>query len=260
MWDAFISHASEDKETFVAPLAHILKEMGATIWYDEFELKVGDSLSKSIDAGLTKSKYGIIVLSHSFISKGWTDYELRSLISKEVGREKVIIPIWHNITKQEILDFSPYLADKFALISSVDLERLAVKLLEIIRPEIANSHLTMGIFRELQKSAQTKVCNIKDIVESDVIFHQEIPFRVIMMSKIICDLFGDVLNMNYVEFITNLAKDADYEQELKYGVLCLVLIYSMYMSLMLISVTRKRSLKLCIQYLHIPWEHLTQKA
>ena len=91
MWDAFISHASEDKDTLVAPLASMLKELGAKVWYDEFELKAGDSLSKSIDKGLVNSRYGIVVLSPSFINKGWPDYELRSLISKEIGKDGIII-------------------------------------------------------------------------------------------------------------------------------------------------------------------------
>ena len=60
-WDAFISHAWEDKESFVRPLAHALTALGATVWYDEFSLKLGDSLSASIDRGLAGSRYGIVV-------------------------------------------------------------------------------------------------------------------------------------------------------------------------------------------------------
>jgi hypothetical protein len=61
-YDAFISHAREDKESFVSDLANMLKNLGAAIWYDEFSLKIGDSLSKSIDKGLSDSKYGIVIL------------------------------------------------------------------------------------------------------------------------------------------------------------------------------------------------------
>ncbi len=57
-YDLFISHASEDKEEFVRPLAETLENMGVKVWYDEFTLKVGDSLRRSIDNGLVKSKYG----------------------------------------------------------------------------------------------------------------------------------------------------------------------------------------------------------
>lgn len=68
-WDAFICHASEDKESFVRPLAEELSRRGLRIWYDEFTLKVGDSLRKSIDRGLAESDYGIVVLSPNFFQK-----------------------------------------------------------------------------------------------------------------------------------------------------------------------------------------------
>lgn len=41
-----LSHASEDKEDFVRHLAKNLSNAGCRVWYDEFELKLGDSLRK----------------------------------------------------------------------------------------------------------------------------------------------------------------------------------------------------------------------
>jgi TIR domain len=70
MWDVFISHASEDKD-FVRPLAEVLQKSGLSVWYDEFALKVGDSLRRKIDEGLAKSRYGIVILSHAFFTKNW---------------------------------------------------------------------------------------------------------------------------------------------------------------------------------------------
>lgn len=116
-YDAFISHASEDKDALVRPLAEKLKEMGFHIWYDEFELRVGDSLRESIDKGLAVSAYGIVVLSEAFFAKNWPQYELNGLVAREIEGEKVILPVWHNITKQHVLKYSPPLADKIALVS-----------------------------------------------------------------------------------------------------------------------------------------------
>lgn len=128
-YDAFISHATEDKDDFVRPLADILKEYGFRIWYDEFELEVGDSLRESIDKGLVSSRYGIVVLSPKFLDKSWTKYELNSLVAKEVEGQKVILPIWHKVTKEQILKYSPMLADKLALSSeNMTLEEIAKKL------------------------------------------------------------------------------------------------------------------------------------
>jgi hypothetical protein len=112
--DVFISHASEDKDEIVRPLAIALRNAGLSVWYDEFELKIGDSLRQKIDKGLSKSRFGIVVLSRSFIKKGWTNYELDGIITKVVSGEQVLLPIWHNITKQEVVDFSPSIADKLA--------------------------------------------------------------------------------------------------------------------------------------------------
>jgi hypothetical protein len=83
-YDAFISHASEDKTSLVRPLAKALGAMGFRIWYDEFELRVGDSLRQSIDRGLVNSRYGVVVLSPSFFAKNWPQYELNGLTAPEL--------------------------------------------------------------------------------------------------------------------------------------------------------------------------------
>lgn len=118
-YDLFISHASEDKEDLVRPLAVALEKLGVKVWYDEFTLKIGDSLRRSIDWGLSNSRFGTVVLSSSFFSKNWTQYELDGMTAKEMDGRKMILPIWHKVTKSEVIKFSPTLADKVALNSSV---------------------------------------------------------------------------------------------------------------------------------------------
>ena len=101
-YDGFICHASEDKAAFVRPLANALSKLGLHIWFDEFELKVGDSLRRSIDKGLAKSAYGIVVLSKSFFSKGWSQRELDGLVARDVDSPGTILPIWHGIGREEV--------------------------------------------------------------------------------------------------------------------------------------------------------------
>lgn len=117
-YDVFISHSSEDKDNFVRPLAEELKKLGVAVWYDDFELKIGDSLREKIDYGLSNSKFGIVVLSNSFFQRKWTKYELNGFVSREMNESKVILPIWHKVSKDEVINFSPTLADKVALNSS----------------------------------------------------------------------------------------------------------------------------------------------
>src|SRR5215213_7632961 len=114
-FDVFISHASEDKDTVVRPLALALAERGLDVWYDEFELRIGDSLRRKIDAGIARSRFGIVVLSSAFFAKSWPQYELDGLVTMAVSGRQVLLPLWHGVSKDEVVGYSPSLADKVAL-------------------------------------------------------------------------------------------------------------------------------------------------
>lgn len=133
-FDVFISHASEDKDDIVRPLAEKLHEKGYNVWYDDFQLKVGDSLRRSIDKGLSKARFGIVILSPSFFAKNWTQYELDGLVQREQSEQaKIILPIWHHISRDEVLSYSPTLADKIALNTSVaSLEQIVDSLVDAL--------------------------------------------------------------------------------------------------------------------------------
>ena len=113
-YDAFICHASEDKDGIARPLAKKLQDLGFWIWFDEFTLEIGDSLRRSIDKGLVNSRYGIVILSPCFFEKEWPQYELNGLTAREIDGRKVILPVWHKIEKADMLKVSPPLADKIA--------------------------------------------------------------------------------------------------------------------------------------------------
>lgn len=128
-YDVFISHASEDKTSFVRPFVDFLKAKNVAVWYDEFELQVGDSLRRSIDNGLKNSKYGIVVLSEAFFNKEWPQRELDGLFAREVNGEKVILPIWHKISKNEVMGYSPIIADLLAInTTDFTIEEIAEKI------------------------------------------------------------------------------------------------------------------------------------
>jgi len=132
--DVFISHASEDKDGFVRPLANALMDEGLNVWFDEMTLRIGDSLRQKIDRGLANSRVGLVVLSPEFINKGWTNYELDGIVTRTVSGEQILLPIWHNITKQQVVDFSPSLADKVARSTATHtIEEIASEIAELIR-------------------------------------------------------------------------------------------------------------------------------
>lgn len=131
-YDVFICHASEDKEPFVHYLAEELVNKGIIVWYDEFTLRLGDSLRKSIDKGLACSRYGIVVLSKNFFIKDWPEKELNALTAREINGQKVILPIWYDIAQEEVLKYSPILADKIAISTSKGMPKIVESIIEAI--------------------------------------------------------------------------------------------------------------------------------
>ena len=87
-----------------------------TVWYDEFSLKVGDSLRESIEKGIKECKKCILILTPNYLSNsGWTKQEFNSIFTREIIEKKnIVLPIWDKVTKQEVFNYSPNLADRFA--------------------------------------------------------------------------------------------------------------------------------------------------
>ena len=133
-YDVFVAHASEDKEAIARPLAHALDERGLVVWFDEFELRIGDSLRRKIDAGIARSRFGIVILSHAFFAKGWSQYELDGLVTMEVSGKQVTLPLWHDISKDEVVSYSPSLADKVALrTADYTIDEIADEIAAVVR-------------------------------------------------------------------------------------------------------------------------------
>jgi TIR domain len=131
-WDVFISHATEDKDEFVRPLALALQKSGISVWFDEFSLRMGDSLRASIDFGLANSRYGVVVLSKSFFARHWPIQELNGLSTRESAGKSIILPIWHEISHDEVKEHSPMLADKLAVRSELGIDAIVAKIAEVL--------------------------------------------------------------------------------------------------------------------------------
>lgn len=137
-YDVFVSHAWEDKESFVDEFVQCLCDREIKVWYDRERIKWGDSMRTRIDAGLRKSKFGVAILSPDYISDGkyWTKTELDGLFQLESVNGKVLLPIWHNLTKKQVMDFSPILASKLAMTTaSKTADEIADELLKMLEPE-----------------------------------------------------------------------------------------------------------------------------
>lgn len=133
-WDIFISHASADKELVARPLADLLRSSGVTVWLDENELRLGDSLRAKIDQGLAESRYGVVILSRAFFTKDWPQRELDGLTALDSPERKVILPVWHGVDQHVVARYSPLLAGKLAISTDRGLGVVATEILKVLIP------------------------------------------------------------------------------------------------------------------------------
>lgn len=131
---AFISHDSRDKASIAEPIARQLQKLMCSVWYDQFSLFVGDSLRESIERGLKECSKCILVITPNFLSnKGWSKREYDSIYTREVvEKQKVILPVWHEVSAKDVYNFSPILADRAAVQWSLGIEEVSRKLLQAI--------------------------------------------------------------------------------------------------------------------------------
>jgi hypothetical protein len=133
-YDVFISHASEDKKSIAEPLYHALVAAGVRVWFDKTELKLGDKLRRKIDDGLARCRYGIVILSPSFLSKEWPRTELDGLMARETASgTKAILPVWHQLGVKELLAANPTLADRLACRSSEGVPAIVAKIQDVLK-------------------------------------------------------------------------------------------------------------------------------
>lgn len=136
--DVFISHASEDKLEVARPLAALLIQLGLKVWLDEAELLLGDSLRRKIEHGLSTCRFGVVILSKSFFSKEWPQKELDALVAREDRNEKVILPVWHEVTSNDVRRHSLLLADRLGIGTDRGLVVVAGEIAKAVRPPVTS--------------------------------------------------------------------------------------------------------------------------
>jgi len=183
-WDVFVSYASED-QSFARRIAEGLRRAGLDVWFDEFALEAGDSLRRSIDKGLKESRYGVVILSPNFFRKEWPQRELDGLASREDGRSKILIPVWYNVTADDVRKFSPTLADKLSVFYAGSIKGALAKLLRAIEKDrIGGSWAPQ--FVAAAGDVQLTV----------------LPFRPTRSGKVLCIGRFPITNAQYKTFVT----------------------------------------------------------
>lgn len=214
-YDLFISHASEDKDSVVRRLAETLERAGLEVWYDDFSLRLGDSLSASIDKGIRDSRYGLLVLSPHFLNKNWPDYEYRSLLSRQVDGEKVILPLWYGVSREDVKNYSPYLADiKSLTVDDTDLRPVVMEVMRVVRPDIFREMKMAARLKELIDKAKPVRMAVSDIVPATKKRSTLTPQQIIRAKAIYFGI-GQHLHLTLQQHIDEYELDVMPERELQ---------------------------------------------
>lgn len=169
----FLSHSHTDKP-FVRKLASDLRAAGHSVWVDEAELNIGDSLIGKIREGLDQVDYVAAVLSKNSIGSEWVNKELEIASNREIEEKKVIVlPLL-----LEKIDLPGFLKGKFyGDFSDPDSygEKLSLLLRAIGKtktlPEVSPEEITR--LRESLESAQA----LAKLRKKEVDVHRKIALR-----------------------------------------------------------------------------------
>ena len=214
-YDVFISHASEDKDAIVRPLATELERLSVRVWYDEFSLKLGDSLSASIDKGLKESRFGLLVLSKSFLVKNWPEYEYRSLLTRQIDGEKVILPLWYGVTKEDVKGYSLFLADIMSFpVSEDNLMVATLAILRVVRPDIWQEIRMGNMLRKATEEAEPVMIN-RSQLKMATSKQSQLTRQQIVRSKAVYYGIGRHLNLSFDKYVDNYELDMVPERELQ---------------------------------------------
>jgi hypothetical protein len=135
--DIFICHASEDKANIIKPLLLKCIEKKITFWFDNAEIKWGDSLSAKINEGLKISKYVFVILSNNFMQKNYPKKELETALNLEFssGITKVLPLLIGNKNEiNNIFSEYPILNNKLYFSWDLGIEKIIEKLIERLNP------------------------------------------------------------------------------------------------------------------------------
>ncbi len=111
-YDVFLSHANIDKAEIVDELYISLQKLGVKIFYDKMSLEWGDKWKDRILEGTKKAEFAIIVISENFFDREWTEKELYEFLNRQnQNGQKLILPIIHNISNDDLRRKYPAVAD-----------------------------------------------------------------------------------------------------------------------------------------------------
>ncbi len=192
----FLSHSSKDKD-FVDRLAADLERAGIDVWYDRWEIGVGDSIVSKINAGLKESDYVIAVISPDSVQSKWVTLEINAALIESLGKKSsYLLPILLADT-----DLPPVLRDRRYADFHRDYEQGLREVLDVLaedasmvaKAEEIPAEIPCGLWGVKQRELRAKLNNGLDLQEvKDICFDLEIDFD---------NLAGDTKNEKIRELI-----------------------------------------------------------
>lgn len=138
--DAFVIHASADKEDVALPLTRVLQAQGVSVWLDQFEIRIGDNIPQRIDEGLRMSHFGIVIVSQNFFKRNYPKSELDSILHRELEeRSNRILPVWHGVTLEQVQRYNVSLAKIHASETSEGLDVIAKEIAAVVADQRRSS-------------------------------------------------------------------------------------------------------------------------
>jgi len=131
-WDVFISHSTGDKVSLVLPLTKLLEQAGLRVWLDTKLIEVGDLLRSRVNEGISKSRFGVVILSPSYLEKKWTMDELDALMALEQRDTEIVLPILHKLSRDSVALRYPLLANRTFIDSSVGVDKIAAAIISVV--------------------------------------------------------------------------------------------------------------------------------
>lgn len=170
-YDVFISHAVEDKLAIANELSEALEKTGLKVWYSGRELSVGDRLIDTIHTGLDECRFGVVILSPTYLGKIWALNEFFTFIHREKEGQKVVLPVLYDITPEELAARYPAMADIFAVRASKGID-----------------HVTAILHNEIKKIQNSEPVGLTDKVNLPIRKHTLL--WVAMMILVLSSIYG----------------------------------------------------------------------
>ncbi len=137
--DVFLSHAFEDKDERIVPLARALDDFAISYWLDVVDIGWGDSIVAKLNEGLTASRYVLVFLTEHFLRKAWTNRELEAAYAAEVASGEIIVLPILAAPQEDVFKVYPLLRPKKYLRADLGNERIAAEVSRLLGREFKSA-------------------------------------------------------------------------------------------------------------------------